>query len=62
MQGTLTIGLILEYIQLWDLLNVIHLQRKVEDSHIWKLTATGKYLAKSGLIPRRHSIPMARSA
>jgi hypothetical protein len=47
-QGTVTTGLILEYIQLWDILSVVQLQPKVEESHIWKLAATGKYLAKSG--------------
>jgi hypothetical protein len=46
-QGTLTIRRLLEYIQLWDLLSVVQLQPEVEDSHIWKLTATGKYSAKA---------------
>jgi hypothetical protein len=46
-QETLTIELILEYIQLLDLLNVVQLQPEVDDSHIWKLAATGKYSAKS---------------
>jgi hypothetical protein len=38
---------IIEYLQLWDLLEEIALQPEVEDTHIWRLSSTGQYSAKS---------------
>jgi hypothetical protein len=46
-QGALTIGIIVDYIQVWDLLFDFQLQPEVKDSHIWRLAANGQYLAKS---------------
>jgi hypothetical protein len=46
-QGVVTIEIIVEYIQLWELLLDIQLQPKVEDTHFWRLSANGKYSAKS---------------
>jgi hypothetical protein len=40
-QGALTIGIIVEYIQLWGLLYEFQLQPEVEDLHIWRLAANG---------------------
>ncbi|GJN11495.1 hypothetical protein PR202_ga29693 [Eleusine coracana subsp. coracana] len=45
--GALTVGVLVEYLQLWDLLEDIALQPEVEDSHIWKLSSSGQYSAKS---------------
>jgi hypothetical protein len=47
-QRALTIEIIAEYIQLWDLLYEFQLQPDVEDSHIWRLSTDGQYSAKSG--------------
>jgi hypothetical protein len=47
-QGVVTIEIIVEYIQLWELLLDIQLQPKVEDAHFWRSTASEKYSAKSG--------------
>jgi hypothetical protein len=47
-QGVVTIEIIVEYIQLWELLLDIQLQPEVEDTHFWRLSANGKYSAKSG--------------
>ena len=46
-KGALTIGVIMEYFQLWDLLYDFELQPEVEDSHTWKLSNGGQYSAKS---------------
>jgi hypothetical protein len=42
-QGVVTIEIIIEYIQLWELLLDIPLQPEVEDTHVWRLSANGKY-------------------
>jgi hypothetical protein len=47
-QGVVTIEIIVEYIQMWELLLDIQLQPEVEDTHVWRLSANGKYSAKSG--------------
>jgi hypothetical protein len=46
-QGALTIEIIMEFIQLWDILYDFQLQSEVEDSHIWRLAVSGQYSAKS---------------
>jgi hypothetical protein len=46
-QGALTIEIIAEYIQFWDLLYEFQLQPDVENSHIWRLSTGGQYSAKS---------------
>ena len=33
-QGALTVGVIVEYLHLWDLLNDLELQPEVEDSYV----------------------------
>jgi hypothetical protein len=40
-------GIIIEYIQVWDLLLEVQLQPEVDDTHKWRLVASGQYLAKS---------------
>jgi len=37
----------LEFFNLWDLLYGLQLQPEVEDSHIWRLSSSGQYSAKS---------------
>jgi hypothetical protein len=46
-QGALTFEIIAKYIQLWDVLYDFWLQSEVADSHIWRLSTDGQYLAKS---------------
>jgi hypothetical protein len=46
-QGALTIGIIVDYIQVWDLLIDFQLQSEVEDYHIWRMATNGQYSAKS---------------
>lgn len=46
-EGALTVGVIVEYLLIWDLLLDIELHPEVEDSHIWKLSLSGQYSAES---------------
>jgi hypothetical protein len=36
-----------EYLELWDLLEGVVLQEGVPDRHIWRLSSSGEYTAKS---------------
>jgi hypothetical protein len=45
--GALSIGVLLEYLQLWDTLQNINLQSDAEDTHVWCFTSNGQYLAKT---------------
>jgi hypothetical protein len=47
-QGVVTIEIIVEYIQLWELLLDIQLQPEVEDTHFWRLSTNEKYSTKLG--------------
>jgi hypothetical protein len=47
-QGALTLDIITEYIQLWNLVHGFQLQPEVHDSHYWRLSSSGQYSAKSG--------------
>jgi len=38
---------LMEYLELWDKLSNIELQDGAQDRHIWRLSASGKYTAKS---------------
>lgn len=46
-QGAITIGVIVEYLHLWDILLDLELQPGVNDTHLWKLSVTGMYSATS---------------
>ncbi|WVZ62943.1 hypothetical protein U9M48_012631 [Paspalum notatum var. saurae] len=46
-QGALDVGVLTDYLHLWDLLSGLQLQPEVEDRHIWKLSPNGHYSAKS---------------
>jgi hypothetical protein len=46
-QGSLTSEIIVEYIQVWDLINEPQLMPKVDDAHRWRLDTCGQYSAKS---------------
>jgi hypothetical protein len=45
-QGALTIGVITEFLHLWDLILNFELQQGVNDIHFWRLSADKKYSAK----------------
>lgn len=47
-RGALTVIVLSEYLDLWDLLSEVRLQPSIEDTHIWQFVTTGKYSAKSG--------------
>ena len=40
-------GVIVEYLHLWDILSAVTLQSQEEDKHIWKFSANAQYSAKS---------------
>jgi hypothetical protein len=46
-QGALTIDIIVDYIQLWELINELQRLYEVEDAHKWRLDSAGQYSSKS---------------
>jgi hypothetical protein len=46
-QGALTVGIIAEFLHLWDVLLTVQLQPDISDNHFWRLAAQGKYSAKA---------------
>jgi hypothetical protein len=46
-RGALTVPVLAEYLELWDLLTEVVLQPNVADTHIWRFAASGQYSAKS---------------
>ena len=46
-QGALTVGVLIEYLHLWDILFDFQLHPDSEDKHIWRFSADGQYSAKS---------------
>ena len=57
-QGAVTVGAIVDFLQLWDLLSGFEVHAEVEDSHIWRLSFGGQYSAKSayeGFFLRLHA-------
>jgi hypothetical protein len=45
-QGGLSVGVINEYLLLWDLLDLVQLRPHVDDKHFFRLAANGKYSSK----------------
>jgi hypothetical protein len=43
----LTVGVLVEYLQLWNILCEVELQLDVSDSHFWRLATSGKFSVKS---------------
>jgi len=46
-KGALTVEVLVEYLQLWELLEGFELQPEVEDTHIWKFSTSGNFTTKS---------------
>ena len=46
-QGQLSIDAVMEYLVLWDLIEGVVLQQDSPDQHIWRLSSSGQYTAKS---------------
>lgn len=45
--GVATVEVIMEFHHLWDLVTVVDLQPGVSDNHVWCLTSSGRYSARS---------------
>jgi hypothetical protein len=46
-QGAITVGVLVEYLQLWEVLQIVELKPGVQDSHFWRFTENRKYSAKA---------------
>jgi len=46
-QGEIGSTALFQYLHLSDILNAVELNEEVPDKHIWRLSASGKYTAKS---------------
>jgi hypothetical protein len=41
------VGVIIEYLRLWNILNDVELHQGVQDSHSWRFTSSGQFSVKS---------------
>jgi len=46
-QGAISLEALMGYLELWDIISAVVLQEGVPDRHIWRLSTTGQYTAKS---------------
>ena len=46
-QGEIGSSALIQYLELWDILNGVELNEEIPDKHIWRLSTSGKYTAKS---------------
>jgi hypothetical protein len=46
-QGVATMDMLHEFLRLWDMVECINLQQDMHDLHIWRLSSSGQYTAKS---------------
>jgi hypothetical protein len=46
-KGALSVGVLTDYLQLWDLIFGVELQPEVEDKHIFSIAPNGAYSSKS---------------
>jgi hypothetical protein len=46
-KGAISVGVIVDYLSLWDLLRDVELQMGMVDKHVFRLAANGKYSAKA---------------
>jgi hypothetical protein len=45
-RGALTVGVILEFLHLWEILSNFELQSEENDTHFWRFAANGQYSTK----------------
>jgi hypothetical protein len=43
----LPVEALMEYLELWDIISNVELHEGSQDKHIWRLSASGEYTAKS---------------
>ena len=46
-QGEICMTALNQYLNLWDVMNSVELNENIPDKHIWRLSSSGKYTAKS---------------
>jgi hypothetical protein len=46
-RGGLSVTVLVEYLRLWNLVDVVVLQPDIADQHIWRLSSHGTYCSKS---------------
>jgi hypothetical protein len=46
-RGSVSLEALMDYLKLWDIISEVELQVGVQDTHIWKLSNSGQYTAKS---------------
>jgi len=46
-QGEICMTALNQYLDLWDVMNSVELNENIPDKHIWRLSSSGKYTAKS---------------
>ena len=46
-QGEICMTALNQYLNLWDVMNSVELNENILDKHIWRLSSSGKYTAKS---------------
>jgi hypothetical protein len=46
-RGSVSLEALMDYLILWDIISEVELQVGVQDTHIWKLSNSGQYTAKS---------------
>jgi hypothetical protein len=47
LRGALSVQVLVEYLQLWNLVDNLELQQDIPDQHLWWLTNHGDYTSKS---------------
>jgi hypothetical protein len=46
-KGALTVGVLVDFLDLWDALQTVQQQPVIEDKHIFRFATNGKYSAKA---------------
>jgi hypothetical protein len=60
-RGVLTVGVIAEYLHLWNTLSKVELHLGVEDTHVWRFASNGQFtVINASLKDRWNSNTMGR--
>jgi hypothetical protein len=46
-EGEIDMAALIQYLDLWDILNLVQLNEDIPDRHIWRFSSSGQYTAKS---------------